>query len=83
MSTFDRIELFVAPEPAPTPAGDPPPDFSDFDHYTDEDCWNCGGEGVTYDCVDGMCVDADSGCDLCSRRCHVCNPPKKPEKVDG
>lgn len=36
------------------------------------DCWNCGGEGVTFDCFDGCCVDAESGCDLCSRKCIEC-----------
>lgn len=50
--------------------------FDDYDDYED-DCWNCGGEGYFYDCVDMQCLDADSGCDICTRRCDVCNPAKK------
>jgi hypothetical protein len=38
----------------------------------DEDCWNCGGEGYTADCIDGCCADAESGCELCSRDCVEC-----------
>lgn len=37
-----------------------------------EDCWNCGGEGYTFDCIDGCCEDADSGCEDCARRCSEC-----------
>jgi hypothetical protein len=48
----------------------------DFDPYDGEDldCWNCGGEGYVSDCIDGFCQDAESGCDLCTRRCDVCRP---------
>jgi hypothetical protein len=42
--------------------------------YEDDDCPNCGGEGVYYDCIDGMCADAESGCDLCARKCDWCQP---------
>lgn len=54
-------------------------DWDDHDpsDWDDEDCWNCGGEGYISDCFDGMCEDADSGCDECTRRCDVCNPAKK------
>jgi len=38
----------------------------------DEECPECGGEGYTFDCFDGCCVDADSGCDDCGRRCIAC-----------
>lgn len=44
----------------------------DFDY--DDSCPNCGGEGVIYDCIDGCCEDAESGCELCERRCDWCNP---------
>lgn len=37
-----------------------------------DECWHCGGEGYTYDCIDGCCVDADSGCGVCAERCSEC-----------
>lgn len=37
-----------------------------------EECWHCGGDGETYDCIDGCCIDAESGCDLCARPCLEC-----------
>lgn len=37
-----------------------------------EECWHCGGEGETYDCIDGCCVDAESGCPDCARPCIEC-----------
>jgi len=37
-----------------------------------EECWHCGGEGATYDCIDGCCVDAESGCEDCERPCIEC-----------
>lgn len=37
-----------------------------------EECWHCGGEGETYDCIDGCCVDAESGCADCARPCPEC-----------
>jgi hypothetical protein len=47
----------------------------DEDHWSDDDgCWNCSGEGYTYDCIDGCCLYASEGCELCERRCWVCNP---------
>ncbi|MFG1413419.1 hypothetical protein V5G24_20115 [Xanthobacter sp. VTT E-85241] len=48
-------------------------DIYDAD-YDDGECWNCGGEGYVFDCIDGFCADAEAGCDLCTRRCDVCNP---------
>ena len=39
---------------------------------SDEECWNCGGEGYTYDCIDGCCEDAESGCEQCASRCREC-----------
>jgi hypothetical protein len=38
----------------------------------DDDCWYCGGEGETYDCIDGCCEDQDSGCEECARPCFEC-----------
>lgn len=38
----------------------------------DDDCDHCGGEGYTYDCVDGCCIDSESGCEDCARRCVEC-----------
>lgn len=37
-----------------------------------EDCWYCGGEGETFDCIDGCCADADLGCEDCRRTCTEC-----------
>jgi hypothetical protein len=37
-----------------------------------EECGACGGEGYTYDCFDGCCVDAESGCEECARPCVEC-----------
>ena len=39
---------------------------------SDDECWNCGGEGFTYDCIDGCCEDAESGCEQCARPCPEC-----------
>lgn len=38
----------------------------------DEDCWNCGGEGVVFDCIDGCCEDSEVGCDDCTHECPEC-----------
>ncbi|MDB6035982.1 MAG: hypothetical protein JWM16_6320 [Verrucomicrobiales bacterium] len=56
--------------------------YEAFEDMEDEDCPNCGGEGVTYSCIDGCCEDADEGCDLCARRCDWCSPWPSP-KDDG
>lgn len=37
-----------------------------------EECWYCGGEGYTHDCIDGCCECADEGCEDCSRPCAEC-----------
>lgn len=39
---------------------------------SDEECPDCGGDGYIYDCIDGCCVDAESGCEDCARRCIEC-----------
>lgn len=44
-------------------------------HDDDDQCWQCHGEGFTYDCFEEWaCVDPESGCDLCTSRCDVCRP---------
>jgi hypothetical protein len=55
---------------------DPYDDFDDSADFLDDvdDCPNCGGEGVIYHCIDGCCVDADIGCELCERTCDLCRP---------
>lgn len=55
---------------------DDPPEYDDYDDYEIE-CYECGGEGYVHDCIDGFCVDADFGCDMCTRRCDMCNSAKK------
>lgn len=38
-----------------------------------EDCPECGGEGYTYDCFEEFaCIDPESGCEDCARRCRWC-----------
>ena len=37
-----------------------------------EECWHCGGEGATFECIDGCCVDAEYGCADCERPCLEC-----------
>ena len=37
------------------------------------ECWQCAGEGVVYSCQDDIgCIDPESGCDYCERRCDIC-----------
>jgi hypothetical protein len=49
------------------------PYFFNFEEE-DAECWDCGGEGVVYDCFEEWaCVDPESGCDECMRRCDVCH----------
>jgi hypothetical protein len=45
------------------------------DHMSsDDECWNCGGEGYVYNCFEEYaCVNPEDGCDECMRRCDVCN----------
>lgn len=45
----------------------------DFGVCEGDDCWQCGGEGVVFDCIDDQCLDAEIGCDLCTKRCDVCS----------
>ena len=58
--------------PAPEPAREPE-EYHDFDGHDFDDCWYCGGEGFVSDCVsEYACIDPESGCDLCTRRCPEC-----------
>jgi hypothetical protein len=41
------------------------------------DCYQCGGEGFVWSCVDGFCVDAEEGCDDCTRPCPECARRKR------
>jgi hypothetical protein len=43
------------------------------DALDDQECPNCGGEGVLYECLDGFCVDDESGCEDCAYKCDWCN----------
>lgn len=45
----------------------------EFFDFEDDCCPNCCGDGVVYSCVsEYACVDPESGCDLCERRCDWC-----------
>jgi hypothetical protein len=60
-----------APPPAAANSNDEAP--FELDDFLDDECPNCGGEGVVYDCIDGQCLDAESGCELCSSKCDWCS----------
>lgn len=51
-----------------------------LEDHEDGDCWQCGGEGFVWDCIDGFCADAEAGCDLCTSRCDACAPPRAQEQ---
>lgn len=54
----------------------------DFDDTHDDDCWNCGGGGFVSDCFEEWaCLHPEDGCDLCTRRCDVCN--QRPSDSDA
>lgn len=49
--------------------------YDDIDHKLNpsgDECPHCGGEGYTYDCIDGCCENADEGCEDCARKCVEC-----------
>lgn len=49
----------------------------------DDECGQCDGSGFWYHCIDGCCINAEEGCDMCARRCDFCNPFKPtPEQAD-
>jgi hypothetical protein len=38
-----------------------------------DECWNCGGDGYIADChEEWACIDPESGCEDCLRRCPEC-----------
>ncbi len=46
-----------------------------WDDQLEGTCWQCGGDGVVYDCFEEYaCIDPEGGCDMCERRCDVCKP---------
>jgi hypothetical protein len=48
------------------------------DDLDDSECWNCGGDGYVSSCFEEYaCLYPEDGCDLCTRRCDVCNPHKR------
>lgn len=58
-------------------------DDYEYDDDLDGSCWNCNEEGYVYDCVtDYACIDPEGGCDLCARRCSICNPPRRNPELD-
>lgn len=61
-----------------------PEEYDDFDDSFQNDCWNCAGEGFVSDCWEEYaCLDPEGGCDLCTRRCDVCQPATPKEMTDG
>lgn len=49
----------------------------DYDEDHLDVCGNIGcDEGWVADCFDGLCVNAEDGCELCLRRCDWCNQRK-------
>lgn len=54
----------------------------DPDDYLDDDCPNCGGVGYVHDCIDGCCLEAELGCDLCTRNCDWCNRARPAEPAE-
>lgn len=44
----------------------------EYEPLTSE-CWQCGGEGIVYDCFEEFaCLDPEGGCELCGHRCDIC-----------
>lgn len=59
----------------------PNPSLPDFDDADDPfDCYQCGGEGFVWSCFDGFCVDAEEGCDDCTRPCPECARRKRDDQ---
>lgn len=58
------------------------PDYEDYDDDPGE-CWNCGGEGFVWDCFDGFCVNAEDGCEDCTRPCPEHIPDDLEHEKDG
>lgn len=53
------------------------------DFYEQVECWNCGGEGFISSCFEEYaCIDPESGCDDCIRRCDVCKGKGRWPRID-
>jgi len=52
-------------------------DYSDWEFDDPDDCYRCNGEGFVWDCFDGFCVNAEDGCDDCTRSCPECARRKR------
>lgn len=54
--------------------------LEDIEDYDDDpgDCFECGGEGFVSDCFDGLCMNAEDGCEDCTRECPECRRRKRP-----
>ena len=48
------------------------PDYPDDHNEYDDECPCCGGDGFISNCFDGLCLDADVGCDDCTVICPEC-----------
>lgn len=81
----DTTDGRVPSEPGFDPSREDEIDFDDYDYG----CYECGGEGFVSDCFEEWaCLDPEYGCDLCTRRCSLCNPRRRdsdgsPEGGDG
>lgn len=54
----------------------------DHDDHDDGECWQCGGEGFVVNCFEEYaCVDPEGGCDFCTRRCDICQPPSPDQQA--
>lgn len=53
------------------------PEYEDHEADDPWDCYQCGGEGFVWSCFDGFCVDAEEGCDDCTRPCPECARRKR------
>lgn len=56
----------------PEPEGRRPDPECDFDYGDYRECWQCAGEGHMHDCWDGFCQEAEIGCEMCTKKCDVC-----------
>ena len=66
------------PNPSPLEGSEmsiEPDDDWEFDDP--DDCYRCNGEGFVWSCFDGSCVEAEEGCDDCTRPCPECARRKR------
>ena len=49
--------------------------IDDYVAEPDDECPNCGGEGVVYCCFEEFaCIDPEGGCEDCEQSCDWCRP---------